>query len=567
MPATDVEDRAAQDAAQWRAHGDALHAHGDATGGAEAHLRALAASTRDPAMVAAAHALNGGDLPVAERLLKQQLKNCPTDIGAMRMLAELAIRLGRYGDARALLDRALDLAPTFDAARFARALALSRTNRLSEALEDIDALLAKQPDNLSYLNLRATILVRLGDYEAAHALYTRVLDARPDQPKIWMSLGHVLKTMGRTEEGVAAYRRSLAQRSALGESWWSLANLKTYRFADADIAQMEAALAASDADEEDRLHLHFALGKAYEDRGEHRQAFEHYEQGNSLRKGQLAYDPAEVTTKVASAKKLLTAAFFEERRGFGADDSSPIFVVGLPRSGSTLIEQILASHPSVEGTMELPDLDKIAKRLAARKDGGGFPGVLGALTEDECRALGEEYIERTRIQRRLGRPFFIDKLPNNWLNVGLVQLILPNAKIVDARRHPMACCFSAWKQHFARGQAFTYDLNDLSGYYCDYVAHMAHIDGVLPGRVHRVIHEDLVADPEAQVRRLLDYLGLPFDERCLTFYQNERAVRTASSEQVRRPISADGLDQWRRFEPWLGDLARRLEPVWQTWMR
>jgi tetratricopeptide (TPR) repeat protein len=553
----------AQPASYWRARGDALHAAGDARAGGEAHLMALGASTQEPAMVAAAVALNKGDLAAAEKLLKRQLKAAPTDVGAMRMLAELAVRLGRNPDAEALLDRALELAPGFDAARFARALVLSRLNRLPEAMAETDLLLARAPDNIGYLNLRASVLVRLGDYEAARAVYVRVLAARPDQPKIWMSLGHVLKTMGQTTEGVDAYRRSLVMRPELGESWWSLANLKVFTFTQEDVTTMEAALRAPGADEEDRLHLHFALGKAYEDAGEYPQSFDHYAKGNATRRAQIDYSSPQLSTRIARLKGTLTPAFFEERADYGCPAPDPIFIMGLPRAGSTLLEQILASHPSVEGTMELPDMDKIARRL--RTDGENVADVLAGLTRADCKALGEEYLERTRVQRRLGRPLFIDKLPNNWLHVGLIHLILPNARIIDARRHPMACCFSAWKQHFARGQSFSYDLAELGQYYVDYVALMAHFDAVLPGRVLRVIHEDMVDDPETEIRRLLDAVGLPFDQRCIDFHQTRRAVRTASSEQVRRPISRDGVDQWRNFSAFLGPLATALAPVMESW--
>jgi tetratricopeptide (TPR) repeat protein len=523
----------------------------------------LAASTKDPELVAAATALNRGNLPAAERLLKDRLKAAPNDIAAMRMLAELAVRIGRYGDAEALLNRALQLSPQFDAARFARALVLSRLSRIPEALDDIDQLLAKAPDNLAYLNLRASSLVRVGEYEEAAQIYRRVLAERPNEPKIWMSLGHVLKTMGRAKDGVEAYKQSIAGRPELGESWWSLANLKTYKFSDAEIEAMAAALTSSTLTEEDALHLHFALGKALEDQGAYEASFANYAKGNAMRRAQIDYDADETTALVERTKGLASRSFFEERKGFGASARDPIFVVGLPRSGSTLVEQILSSHPEVEGTMELPDLDKIARRLTAK--GGAYPEVLAGLNANQCRALGEEYLERTRIQRRLGRPLFIDKMPNNWRHVALIRLILPNAKIVDARRHPIACCFSAWKQHFARGQSFTYDLVELARYYSDYVSLMAHFDAVQPGAVHRVIHEHLVESPEPEVRRLLRYLGLPFDPRCLAFYENDRAVRTASSEQVRRPLSKDGFDQWRNFEPWLRQLITQLGSVLDTW--
>ena len=556
----------AKTAAAWRARGDALHAAGDAKAGAEAHMKALAASARDPALMAAAAALNGKDLPAAERLLKQHLRRCPTDIGAMRMLAELAVRLGRLGDANALLDRALALAPQFHPARFARALVLSRRGRLTEAVEEVDRLLKDNPGNLANLNLKASILVRLGGFEEARGMYEHVLAEQPRQPKIWMNLGHVLKTSGRTSEGIEAYRRSITLSPTLGESWWSLANLKTFRFSDGDVASMQEALTSPGVDDSDRLHLHFALGKAFEDAGDFERSFDHYAQGNALRRSQVEYDADKMHARVERVRALLTPSFIEARTSYGCPAPDPIFIVGLPRSGSTLLEQILASHSMVEGTMELPDIDLIARRFGI-KAGEDKPELLSDLSADGCRELGEEYLERTRIQRRLGRPFFIDKMPNNWRHVALIHLILPNAKIVDARRHPVACCFSAWKQHFARGQTFTYDFTDLGRYYSDYVALMDHVDAVMPGRVVRVIHERLVENPEAEVRRLLARLGLPFEQGCLDFYKNERAVRTASSEQVRQPISKEGIDQWRNYETRLAPLVDELSSVLDRWDR
>ncbi|MES1156637.1 MAG: sulfotransferase [Alphaproteobacteria bacterium] len=554
------------EAAHWRAIGDANHAAGDAAAGGAAHLKALAASTKDPDMLRAGAALHAGDLPVAEQVLRAQLKRHPTDIAAMRMLAELGIRVGRLSDAQALLDRALELAPEFEAARFARALLLARRNRLAEALTEIDALLARAPDNAGFKNLKATILVRFGEYEPACALYEDVLansGARND-PRIWMSYGHVLKTTGRAEEGAEAYRRSLALRPELGESWWSLANLKTLRFGEAEIAAMEAALASPQTDESDRLHLHFALGKAFEDSADFARSFTHYAQGNAIRRSQIEYDATETTEKVRAAKALLTPQFFAARAGHGCSARDPIFIIGLPRSGSTLLEQILASHAEIEGTMELPDIDMMARRIAAKADGDAA-AALAQLSADECRGLGEEYLDRTRIQRHDGKPFFIDKMPNNWLHVGFIQLILPNAKIIDARRHPMACCFSAWKQHFARGQHFSFDLRELGRYYADYADYMAHIDAVLPGHVHRVIHESLVDDLETETRNALSYIGVPFDAACLEFYNNDRAVRTPSAEQVRQPISRAGVEKWKHYEAWLEPLAVELADLTDNW--
>ncbi|HQP21181.1 MAG TPA: sulfotransferase, partial [Phenylobacterium sp.] len=354
----------------------------------------------------------------------------------------------------------------------------------------------------------------------------------------------------------------------MGEAWWSLANLKTFRFEAGDLAAIRAQLARGDLADEDRFHLEFALGKALEDAGDYGASFAAYAQGNALRRKSLDYDAEETHRAMLRSRALFTPDFLAARAGQGCEAPDPIFILGLPRAGSTLIEQILASHSMIEGTMELPDIPAIAKRLGARKakdQESAYPEVLAELSAEELRALGEEYLERTRGQRKLGRPLFIDKMPNNFAHVGLIRLILPNAKIIDARRHPLGCCFSGFKQHFARGQGFTYDLTDLGRYYADYVALMAHFDAVAPGRVHRVIYERMVADPESETRALLDYCGLPFEDACLRFYENDRAVRTASSEQVRRPIFTDGLDQWRNFEPWLDPLKAALGSVLEAY--
>ncbi len=342
----------------------------------------------------------------------------------------------------------------------------------------------------------------------------------------------------------------------------SLANLKTFRFTPDDVEAMRAQLERTDLGDDERVQFHFALGKALEDAKAYEGSFEHYVLGNSLRRTQVGYDADRTSARVARCREILTAEFFEQRRGHGSEAPDPIFIVGLPRAGSTLIEQILASHSAVEGTMELPDLISIARKLPGTNGGGTrFPESLTNLSAADARALGEQYLEQTRIQRKSAAPFFIDKMPNNFAYVGFIQLVLPNAKIIDARRHPLGCCFSVFKQHFARGQGFAYDLEDLGRYYRDYVALMAHFDTALPGRVHRVIYETMVQDTEAEVRRLLKYCGLPFEESCLRFYENARAVRTASSEQVRQPIFRDALEHWRHYEPWLGPLKSALGPT------
>ncbi len=499
-------------------------------------------------LIDAALALHDNRLSDAEPLLKRHLKTDPFDVRAIRMLAELAGRIGRYKDAENLLRRAIELSPEFTAARANLAIALYRQNRAPEAIAELERVIQEDPDNPGHANLKAAALGRIGGFDEAIELYEQVLKDAPLQPKVWMSFGHMLKTVGRQQEGVDAYRRAIGIAPELGEAWWSLANLKTVRFDDADIAAMQAQAARHDISDEDRFHLDFALGKAFEDRRRPADAFEHYASGNALRRTKIVYDADETSAFVDASIALCETRFFAERAGSGSPAADPIFILGMPRAGSTLVEQILSSHSLVEGTSELPDIPAIARRAA------DYPHNLADLSADTLRALGDEYLERTRIQRRTDKPFFVDKLPNNWAHLPLIALMLPNATIIDARRHPLGCCFSNFKQHFARGQAFSYELTDMGRYYRDYVRLLSHIDAVLPGRVHRVIYERMVEDTEAEVRALLRACGLQFEPACLDFHKTERAVRTASSEQVRQPIFRDGTEAWKPFEPYLTPL-------------
>ena len=548
----------------WLALADAYFAQGDEDAADAAYLQSVRHSAHSTELMQAADALAQGHLPDAETRLRARLQRQPSDVAALRMLAELAARLGRNDEAIAILEQVVQRAPSFDAARQNLAMLRNRGNQHAEALADIDYLLARDPDNQGLHNLRAVVLGKLGAFDDAIAAYEGVLAKLPEQWQVWLGYGHALKTANRTADAVAAYRRALAINPGFGGAWWSLANLKTVRFDADDITVMQAQLQRDDLDDDARLHFEFALGKAQEDASADAAAFAHYARGNALRRRQLPYDAALNHARCVRAMQTYTPEFFAARAGSGSAACDPIFVVGMPRAGSTLIEQILSSHPQVEGTMELPAIIAITRELRQR-DGNpettAYHDVLAGLDAAALTALGEDYLRRTQSQRHAGKPFFIDKMPNNFAHVGLIQLILPNAKIIDARRHPMACCFSNFKQHFARGQAFSYDLADMGHYYADYVALMAHFDAVLPGRIHRVLYEDMVTDTEAQVRALLDYCGLAFDPQCLRFFENTRAVRTASSEQVRRPIYREGLQQWQRFAPWLGPLQQALGPV------
>jgi tetratricopeptide (TPR) repeat protein len=552
----------------WRALGDELAIAGDSAGADSAYAQNIRASTKDERLLTPAAALCENNIPQAEGLLRAHLKKYPTDVAALRMLAEVAARLGRYGDAEILLTRCLELAPSFAAARHHRAIVLHRQNKPAAALREVTELLAKDPRNPGYNNLKAAILARIGDLQDSMEIYAGILAEHPAQPKIWLSYGHALKSSGRENDSIAAYKKSIELLPGLGEAYWSLANLKTAQFSTEDVEAMRLQLRGPDLTVDDQLHLHFAMGKALEDQGEYAASFEHYAQGNQLRRTQLRYQADEMSTHVKRVKSSFTAQFFAERMSYGAAASDPIFIVGLPRSGSTLLEQILSSHSQVEGTMELPDMQGIARSLfdiGKKSQISGYSAVLATLNEDECRELGERYMTQTRIQRKTAAPFFIDKMPNNFAHIDLIQLALPRAKIIDARRHPLGCCFSGFKQHFARGQGFSYSLEDIGRYYRDYVELMAFFDAVLPGRIHRVIYESMIEDTESEVRRLLEYCGLPFEDGCLRFYENERAVRTASSQQVRKPIFREGVDHWRHYEPWLDPLKKSLGSVLEAY--
>ncbi len=546
----------------WLALADYLRAAGDEAGADRACDQHIRSSTQDPGLLSAAAALCDNDIPRAESLLRTHLDRQPTDVTALRMLAEVAARLKRFVEAERLLALCLQLAPSFHAARHNYAHVLHRQNRGAAALEQIDWLLERVPGNPGYRNLKAAILAALGEHDAALHIYEQILAGFAHQSRLWMSYGHTLKTAGRSNDGVAAYRRAIELEPSLGEAYWSLANLKTFRFTAAELAAMRMQLQRADLSVEDRYHFEFALGKALEDEALYAESFAHYSEGNRLRRSLLIYDAEESGGRLRRSQQLFSSAFFAARSGYGSQARDPIFIVGLPRSGSTLIEQILASHSAVEGTAELPEIITMAREIgAAAAPALRYPAPLAELAAPQCLALGERYLRDTKVQRKTDRPRFIDKMPNNFPHIGLIQLILPRAKIIDARRHPLGCCVSGFKQHYARGQNFSYSLSELGRYYCDYVELLACYDQALPGRIHRVIYEHMVDDTEAEVRRLLDYCELPFEAACMSFYNNDRAVRTASAAQVRQPIYRQGVDQWRHFEPWLGPLKEALGTV------
>ncbi|MBC7768032.1 MAG: sulfotransferase [Phycisphaerales bacterium] len=550
----------------WRELADQLALAGDAKAAAAAYTR-YSIAPPEPRLLPAVEALQANDAEKAETILQAHLRRLPGDVVAIRMLSEAQARAGRTADAEASLRKVLALAPEFGFARHSLGQLLMGVGRLEEADAEAEYLLQLDPNNEGSRRLKAAILNNLGAFDEAVAVYEKLLKDTPTHAGTWMSYGHVLKTIGRTGEGVEAYRKSIALEPRMGVSYFSLANLKTFKFAESELLQMETQLRRDDLTVNDRVHLLYALGKAHEDAKAVEPAFRRYAEGAKLYRSTIDYDSSRLTALVEASERLLTAEFFADRAG-GCEAQDPIFIVGLPRAGSTLLEQILASHSMVEGTMELGDLNAIAFEIGGQGAAEAvYIDALPALDADRRRALGETYLRTTRIQRKRGAPLFINKMPNDFRHIGLIQLILPHAKIIDARRHPMACGWSCFKQHFAMGQHYTYDLAELGRYYRDYVRLMAHYDRVLPGRVHRVIHEDLAQDPEPHIRQLLDYCGLPFEDACLKPHETERAVRTASSEQVRQPISAKGLDSWKAYEAHLEELKTALGPVLEAYPR
>jgi tetratricopeptide (TPR) repeat protein len=527
---------------------------------AEAAAR-VAALGQLPAEVRGAIALFAdGESGAAEDMVRAFLLRHGHHVEAMRLLARIGIEREVLDDAQLLLEGVLELAPDYHAARFDYARVLTERHAYADAARELATLLARDPANRDYRTLAALASVGLGRHERAIELYRELLAGAAQPAELHLSIAHSLKTLGRQREAIDAYRDAAAARPAFGDAYWSLANLKTYRFEEREIEAMRAAEAAASTSEVDRYHLCFALGKALEDRAQYQQSFRYYERGNALKRASGRYRPEAHELNTRAQIEVCTPELFAAHRAAGARARDPIFIVGLPRSGSTLIEQILASHSAVEGTQELADVPRLVARLKGRdpeRAAPRYPALLAAMSAAELVALGERYLADTRIYRS-GKPRFTDKMPNNFRHLGLIHLMLPNAKIIDARREPMACCFGNFKQLFARGQEFAYGLDDIARYYRTYLELMRHWNEVLPGRILRVQHEELVEDLDGQVHRLLEFCELDYEPACLDFHRSERSVRTASSEQVRQPIYREGLDQWRHFEPWLEPLRAAL---------
>jgi tetratricopeptide (TPR) repeat protein len=547
----------------WLALADLLTAMKDAQGADRAFAMYVKHAMQDPQIVDAVVAVREKRLADATAILNRLLRKFPNDVVALCTLADIAMHERRVPDAEVLLARCLELAPSYQAARHNYAVVLMRQDKLEDALREIDRLVLAEPGNPGLRNLKAAVHGRLGNHEQAIEMYRSLLDQFPNQASMWSNLGHVLRTVGRRDECLDAYRKAIALSPEFGEAWWNLANLKTLQITDADIEAMRIQVDRPGASDENRLHLHFAIGKALEDRKDYEASFRHYAEGNRIRRKSAYYSADETSDYVRRCKDIFTSEFFRQREGCGEDAADPIFIVGLPRVGSTLVEQILSSHSSVEGTRELFNLSGIAMALGPAITGleeGRYPELLAGLDRNMFRELGRKYLEQTRGRRQLERPFFIDKMPNNFSHTGFIHLTLPRARIIDIRRHPMACGWSLFKQLFARGQHFSYQLDEIGAHYRCYVELMAHFDDVLPGRVHRIHYESLVSDTEREVRRLLEYCGLPFEDACLNFHESRRAVSTPSSEQVRSRIFRDAVEHWRHYEPWLGPLKAALGP-------
>jgi predicted Zn-dependent protease len=548
--------------ASWKAL-QTLYRMSGRTGDAERAGQHVAKLASLPVEVVTARSmLADGNLHEADEIIRPFLKQHGEHIEGMRLLANIAAQYEYSNDAEILLEAVLKLAPGYHAARYDYVLALIDLHKHGRAREEVETLIAADPANPANRITLASILLALGELEDAVARYRKLIEELPKDAEVTQSLGHALKTLGQQEEAIAAYRRATEIRPGFGEAYWSLANLKTYRYTDEELDRMRHHEAQATVQAVDRYHLCFALGKGLEDRGEYAESFTYYQRGNALKKLEVRYRAGPHEKSARRQRELCTAEFFAVRSGRGCDSPAPIFVLGLPRAGSTLIEQILASHSQVEGTMELANIPRLVGSLSGwdRPSETPYPGLLADLTAEQCLRFGENYLRDT-LDYRTGKPFFIDKMPNNFRNIALIQMILPNAKIIDARRDPMDCGFSNFKQLYARGHHFAYSLEDIGRYYCLYVEMMDHWDRVLPGRVLRVQHEDVLADLEGSVRRILDYCGLPFEPACVEFHKTVRTVHTASAAQVRRPINRDGVDQWKPYAQWLGPLRTALGPL------
>ncbi len=547
----------------WQALSELCRAGGQLSTAANAERCLVRLLSLPPMLAEGSCLLNEGEFDRAEDLVRHFLQTQGAHIEGMRLLAQIGIKRGVFDDAEFLLEKVLELAPDYHDARYEYAAVLSHRRRYWRTLIQARRLLGIEPDNTVYRSLYAQACDGLGQYDEALRVYRQLAAENPASTELYVSIAHALKTRGNAQEAIAAFTAAIDTPASRASAYHGLANMKTFRFSDEQIRKMRSLEANESAPAPDRYQLCFALGKALEDAEEFAESFGYYARGNALKRAELHFSPGILERNMRSQAEVCTREFFAARQGFGCRRADPIFVLGLPRSGSTLIEQILASHSQVDGTLELPDIPRLVQ-LFRNRDGSDttprYPAVLADVDPAEFEQLGLTYLEDTRVFRQ-GAPFFVDKMPSNFRDIGFIHLILPNAKIIDARREPMACCFSNFKQLFTNGQEFTYSLDDLGRYYRSYIELMEHWNRALPGKILRVQHENVVSDLECSVRRVLEFCGLPFEPACLEFYNTARSIRTVSSEQVRRPIYRDGLHQWRNFEPWLGPLKDALGPI------
>ncbi|WP_158972906.1 tetratricopeptide repeat-containing sulfotransferase family protein [Paraglaciecola sp. L3A3] len=498
-----------------------------------------------------------GKLALADTVCRRFLQSHKHHAEAMLLLAEIGIQLKLYHEAEFLLESCVEIHPTFTTARAEFVNLLSKLGKFSQAKQQAEILLGKHADSHPFLAAKASAMVGIGEIEDAIKIYQYILNARNDLPGIQLLLGHAYKANGDIKQAIAAYQQAYKIRPSFGDAYWSLANTKTYQFSEQELELMQDQLSKIELDHDDKVHIQFALAKTYEDNKQFEKAFSFYQYGNSAKNQRIHYSQGKLSEQISAQKSVFNLNFFSTHENLGNPDPAPIFIVGLPRAGSTLLEQILASHSMVDGTMELHNILGLAARLSSNKS--GYPKVVNDIDHDYFARFGKQFIEETQTYRQ-GAPFFIDKMPNNFMHIGLIKAILPNAKIIDARREPIACCFSGYKQLFAEGQEFSYNLDNLAHYYQSYQSLMDHWDSVLPGFVLRVQHEDVIEDLETQVRRLLDFCQLPFETSCLQFYKTKRAIKTPSSEQVRQPINANAREQWKNFESFLTPLTKVFDP-------
>ena len=506
--------------------------------------------------------LNEGKLGIAEEKCREFLKQNPTNTYAMSLLSDIADRLGYFDDAEFLLESAVKFDPDDGELRMKYAMILRKKQKFAKTMEQVNILCDQFPENLSYQAQKASEIMQNGDHKGAIDLFDEILHKNPYNFSILTSKGHAQKTLGETERAIKSYQTAYQVKQDHGEAFFSLANLKTYAFSENELNIMREQLKRVDLTLRDKAYFHFALAQGCEAIGEYDEAFFHLDSGNKIKNKQSKYSIERMDKELQAQIDVCDESFFESHGNGGYETEDPIFILGLPRAGSTLIEQILASHSMIDGTLELPNILSMAQSL--RGDDiygkeGNYPKSMENLSPQERLEMGKKFIDDTKMHRKEA-PRFTDKMPNNFRHIGLIHLIMPNAKIIDARRYPLDCCFSMFKQLFAQGQEFTYGLAEAGSYYKSYVQLMDHWDAVLPNKILRVNNEDIIDDLEGQVSRMLDFLGLPFEESCITFYETDRSVRTASSEQVRKPINKSGMHRWKPYAQHLGPLIDGLGP-------